>query len=278
MPRNDSDVQDAIYARREGQCRFCGADRGGVLFSEWVKPTFTDWDKLLPGNIVCEQCLFWFNEASEELANLTGKNKPQRMRNYSHFVTGEIWTPLSKGDKTSMRNLLLTPPFPDLAVIAESGQKHIAFRAVRNAPDSLSGWVQFEEQQIWVDPASLLAQLEIIEALYTVFSKTEIETGRYIPNRILNYGVDLWRDREQIVKSWRGTPLFSLSIFLAQRSDDDSGGIETTGSGSSDGDLAGNVERPQEQIPDDDLGSIQQRDPERSLHDEFGELRQLSLW
>lgn len=120
-------------------CRFCGKPGKGEDFQKWVKPTFTNHDKLLPGEIVCNDCLFWFEESSQELADRTDKDKPQRMRNYSHFIVGGEWHPLSKGDKAGMIELLTSVPFPELAAIAESGQKHIVFRATRNVPGSAAG-------------------------------------------------------------------------------------------------------------------------------------------
>ncbi len=118
-----------------GTCRFCGEEvEGGVAFDQWVKPTFTDFDKLLPGDAVCPGCLFWFDEASTVLQTHFGKDVPQRIRNYSHFIVNGDWLPLSKADKSAMTALLLNPPFPELAAIASSGQKHIVFRAVRNPP------------------------------------------------------------------------------------------------------------------------------------------------
>lgn len=163
----------------DGICRICGQSGEGQVFSDWARPTFTDWDKLQPGQILCDDCAFWFEERSEKLARITGKDKPQRMRNYSHFVVGGEWTPLSKGDKARMRDILLSPPFPELAAVAASGQKHIVFRATRNPSGSRAGWVQFEEQRLWVDPPDLARLLDLIEALYPGFSKTEILFNRF---------------------------------------------------------------------------------------------------
>jgi hypothetical protein len=39
-----------------GKCRFCGSEGEGELFTDWVKPTFTDHDKLKPGETV-SMCL-----------------------------------------------------------------------------------------------------------------------------------------------------------------------------------------------------------------------------
>ena len=85
-----------------GVCRICGQDGIGFPFAAWVRNTFTDWDKILPGEIICQPCQFSFAESSELLASRVGK----RMRNYSHFVVGGEWIPLSKADKTRMVEIL----------------------------------------------------------------------------------------------------------------------------------------------------------------------------
>jgi hypothetical protein len=120
----------------KGICRFCGQTGEGQPFGKWVKPTFTNWDKLVNEDIACNDCLFWFDEASMKLAECVGKPNPQRMRNSPHFIKCGEWTPLSKGNKVKMIELLTTPSFPELAVIADSGQKHIVFQAMRNPHES----------------------------------------------------------------------------------------------------------------------------------------------
>lgn len=265
------------------RCRICGYPGEGQPFITWVKGTFTNYDDLHPGEIICKDCLFWFEQRSVDLQEKMGKDKPQKMQNYSHFVINGEWLPLSKGDKLRMADILLTGEFPELAAVAVSGQKHIAFRARRNPTGQNSGWVQFEEDAIFVRQDELRALLAVIEQLYIVFSKTEIETGHYYPNRIMKFGVEQWNNLEQKVVGARGTQMFDLALFLAQRKDrhDDAGSgeqIETDGSDSVDDDLAGDSIRLQEKIPDDDLGSVRKRDQGSSLHERPGEVRQSTLW
>jgi hypothetical protein len=73
-------------------CRICGQPGEGQSFQKWVRDTFTNWDLLHPGEIICEACAFWFEQRSAELQARMGKDKPQRMQNYSHFVRGIEWT------------------------------------------------------------------------------------------------------------------------------------------------------------------------------------------
>jgi hypothetical protein len=258
-------------------CRFCGKESDQMTpFDEWIKPTFVDHDKLLPGDAVCDDCLFWFNERSENLARLVGKDKPQRMRNYSHFIVADEWIPLSKANKQRMQDLLFGNPFPELAAIAESGQKHIVFRARRNLPGSICGWIQFEEQAYFLQPNDLWKLLDLIELLYAHFSKTEIRTADYKQHRVRKFGMAEWWALESGIKDRRGSLLFQLALFLAQRREND---IRTRkGSGTSVHDLAGSAKRLQESLPDDNMETVRGSDTQRGVYEQLGDVRQLSLF
>lgn len=257
-------------------CRFCGNEStNGEIFDRWVKPTFTDHDKLLTGDGICDDCLFWFNESSTELAAAVGKDKPQRMRNYSHFVLGGEWQPLSKGDKAKMTKLLLADSFPELAAIANSGQKHIVFRARRNPRGGTAGWIQFEEQAIWLDPNILRSMIDIIEPSLSVFAKTEIESGQYKPHRIMQYGIEQWRTLETEISPRRGSSLLSLALFLAQKQ-------ETDDAGDSSG-LTGNrlVRRrrgTKKPVSPNNLGTVREYGTRKRLHEQPGKIYQHSLF
>lgn len=260
-------------------CRFCGQPGEGQPFAKWVKPTFTDHDKLQPGNIVCHDCLFWFEESSQELARIAGKDKPQRMRNYSHFIIKGQWVPLSKGDKPRMIDLLLGHSFPELAAIAESGQKHIVFRARRNPQGSQAGWVQFEEQSLWVEPDDLRFWLGLVGPMLGVFSKKEIKSGNYLPHRVLEFGFDQWQANEAKIKSQRGSLFFDLIIFLAQKKETETDERNTGSSGNATGHhLAGDRQRLQESLPANDLATIRGHGQGKRLHQQPGKVRQLALF
>jgi hypothetical protein len=194
-----------------GICRTCGNESTGTPFAKWVKATFTDHDKLVSGEVVCAACLFCFDDARMDLSKLAGKEKPQKMRNYSHFVEHGKWSPLGKGAKAEMRRLLLA--CPDVAIVAVSGQKHLAFRCP-------AGWWQIEDATVRPFPAELGRILGPVEDLYnSSISKTEIETGRYIQRRVIDAGIDFWRDRERIIAPLRGSIKLQLAMFLAQKED-----------------------------------------------------------
>lgn len=273
-PVPDAEPSDAAL------CWLCGGalDGSGVPRRQAIKATFTDHDcaRAPESDAFCAACVWIMAERNDALTARTGKDKPQRGRNYSHFVKAGVWYPLGKAQKDAMRALLLEPPFPELAVIADSGQKHLVFKARANPPDAAMGWVQFEEQVIWVDPAQLATTLELVEALYVIFSKTEIATGAYNHRRILDFGLERWRALEAEVRPLRNRALFNLALFLAQRSDDDRGttddGRRPTGNP-----VARRAGGLQEQVPDDDLDAARESSAQRSVHEQPGEVRQLPL-
>ncbi len=120
-----------------GKCCLCGMDSYGIGFSDWARATFMDFDKLKAGAIICSACQFCSEDGSALLQEKLGRGKPQRMRNYSHFVIGTDWHVYHKGQKREI--LVALHREPKIAVIALSGQKHILFRA-------RPGWWQIEEQ------------------------------------------------------------------------------------------------------------------------------------
>jgi hypothetical protein len=197
------------------------------------------------------------------------------MRNYSHFIAGGEWIPLSKGNKAQMRELLLGDPFPELAAIADSGQKHIVFRASRNPAGSKAGWVQFEEQRLYLIPDELRGLLTPVESLYEEFSKGEIETGDYAGYRILKFGMDRWLELENQIKAMRGKPIFSLALFLAQRSDD---GSQESSSNLTNGDMARDTSGLQEPLSNDNLDSVREPSKKRGIHKQSGKVHQPTLF
>lgn len=261
-----------------GRCRICGVDGDGLSFSEWVRDTFTDHDKLQPGDIICHACQFMFEESSELLRSKVGKDKPQRMRNYSHFVVDGVWYALSKGDKTRMKELLLGHPFPELAVVAESGQKHILFRAQWNPSGSQFGYVQFEEHGEIVRPDAVRYFANLIEKLLVGFSKGEVQTGNYYQHRVLEFGVGRWKAYDDTIKPFRQSFNFRLALFLAQRKEmEEDDGITSESGGLADDNLAGHPAGLQAEVPEH-LGAVREQHPQRSLYEQLGQVRQLTLF
>jgi len=266
----DAAGQSGGNGNKTGICRICGQEDIGLSFNDWVRGTFNDWDKILSGEIICHVCQFAFAESSKFLAAHVGKEKPQRMRNYSHFVVDGTWIPVSKANKSQMANILLNRS-PSLAVIAISGQKHIIFRAQ-------PGRWQIEEKSVLPFSDDLRDILQIVEELYSVFSKAEIDTAKYRHYKILDFGLVRWAELEKQINTKRGGVQFKLALFLAQKGEELNDGDARKGSGIVDGDLARDSERVQESLSAHNMAAVRGQRKVGSVHQQPGQVRQLSLF
>ena len=266
-------------ATHTGACRLCAANSAGIPFADWVKPTFTNWDLLSPGEIICTGCQFCADDNSTLLQARMGKDKPQRMRNYSHFVVAGEWRPMHKGMKAEMLAALRAAP--TVAVIAISGQKHIAFRA-------RVGWWQIEESIARPEMARLEECLDHVQALYRIFSKGEIADDMMSPARMMQYaqafGADDLLRRQAMLRPHRGAMAFQLAIFLAQKEGEDAdgfGGLSREvphGAAAAAAPVARAGQQLQEQVRQDNLAAVRGQHQIGSLHQHNEPLLQQSLW
>lgn len=264
-------------------CRFCGNTiyEKFTMFNEWIKPTFTNHDILLPGNVICNNCLFWFNERDKNLAKIADKEKPQRMRTYSHVIKNEEWTPYLKNQKEELLEQIIKFPFPEMCAIADSGQKHIVFRAVRNLPNQKNGYVQFEEQSIYVDVDEFINLYDNCNTLYQKFNHEEIKTGRYNNLRkIIDFGIETWQKLEKDVKKYRGGKLFFLAMFFVKRENKENGISETNSELGSNAvnNMAIPEHRLQEKICSKNMEHIRGKHKSSSNDEQFEKVCQLTFF
>lgn len=188
-------------------CWLCGGRTGGQgeLISKAIKATFNDSDRAraLQSKSVCPGCSFCLNQ--------------RPLRNYSTVVDNKG---IEHPDRPRMREILISPPDPPFVIIiAVSGQKHLHFKAeIAYCRDNYP--VQMEETHLQVNVSELKKILNVIEMLYTVFTKEEIRTGQFSLNRIKQFGLARFQDFAGLIEKYRGTRLFSLAIFVAQKSEE----------------------------------------------------------
>lgn len=186
------------------RCWLCGGATGyrGQPVKKAIKDTFTNHDmaRVPWSKSVCPGCAFCLAQ------------KP--LRNYSILATEDK---LMHPTRPEIRGLLLEPPeSPFILCIAVSGQKHLHFRA-QVAYDRDGFPVQMEETSVCVWRGTLAKWLGFIERLYSVFSKEEIRTGHYGQNRIRQFGLNEFQEVESGLAPHRGTRLFDLAVFVAQK-------------------------------------------------------------
>lgn len=196
--------------RAPGTCVFTGDKSIGLPFKEWVSGTFTDFSSLKPGDIVSNEAAQCFDERSETLMRKVGADKPQRFRNYSHFIDKDgNWHCFSKANKREMLAMMLSEQ-DMFACIAASGQKHILFK-------TKMGYWNFEGEQI-VKDVDLLQNLNrlMLILLDLGASKSNILKGHYSIANMSKEDILSLREVEREMRLHRGTPIFSLCIFLTQ--------------------------------------------------------------
>lgn len=187
-------------------CWLCGGrtDHFGRLRKDAVRDSFTDarYARVVESESLCSGC-GWI------LAQ-------KFIRNWSLLVVdGKLEHP----SRDQIREVLVQPPttYPWLLSIAVSGQKHISFAGkVVLSPNSI--WVLLEQTPVQIPPSGIGTMLEPIEDLYTAgFAKAEIQTGRYQQNRIRKAGLSWWRAKEELIAPLRGSRVFELAVFAAQK-------------------------------------------------------------
>src|SRR5690606_31206361 len=94
------------YGNHAGICHITGMHEKVIPFKKFVKPTFTDHAYLFPGDIISNEALFCFDEASAEVQAKAGKDKLQRFRTYSHMVYKGQWFCLTKADKKRIYEMI----------------------------------------------------------------------------------------------------------------------------------------------------------------------------
>lgn len=121
--------------------------------------------------------------------------------------------------RIEVRAWLINPPEPPFTIaIAESGQKHILFLAQEGYSREAFP-VQFEMNTLQIIRSDFLTLLETYERLLNLgFSKTEIDSGNYRPDRILKC-FEKWQKLEKKIAQNRsgGAPsrLLQLISFVA---------------------------------------------------------------
>ncbi len=126
-------------------CFYCGCPADVKLK---VSDTFADgWSVMAPSStLMCRGCEICLNESMP----IPGKDKPQKFRNYSWFITRGEKLPLTKANKTAIAAILLNPPSEPWALaIAESGQKHLVYRTPANVDPRCSHYlIRLEDELI----------------------------------------------------------------------------------------------------------------------------------
>lgn len=198
-----------IYGRQQGTCRILGVQSNGVNFDDWVKPTFTNYEFLYPGDIISNQAMYFFDEKNHDFTGRTGKDKQQKCRSYSHFLHEGVWHIMTKADLQKMSSLILSGC--EWVCVANSGQKHLVWLTQKNM------W-NFEGVQIEQDIELLSELIDTTNFMYTNgISKKMISGDDVNLKAIRDFGFDEWFELDQKLSKFRGSKIFDFAVFLTHR-------------------------------------------------------------
>lgn len=191
----------------KGDCWLCGCqtDRGHPK-NKIILPTFTDGNlaKSPWSDLVCEHCTHILSY--------------RELRNYSIFADSNG---LKHPSRIQIRDILLNPPEPPfLLCVAESGQRHLTFKAIVNySKDRFIA--RMDNFNVIVEPGKFKWLLELTEELYQTFTKDEIGSSDYKSHKIKEFGLERWEKIENQIKPMRKSSLFQLVLFVAKREEGD---------------------------------------------------------
>lgn len=135
----------------DATCFWCGS----CASMDYRPPNgFVGWSDVAAPNSrsICAGCL----DALDERRPVAHKDKPQKTRNYSWLVTQDGMTPLTKADKATITDTLLSPPpYPWALCLADSGQRHLLYRTPVNQGNTGMMVVLLETDLIAYTPDSL---------------------------------------------------------------------------------------------------------------------------
>jgi len=193
-----------IYGEVHGVCRIIGKESRGIPFEQWVGENFTDFGYLYPGDIISNAAYFCFTDQNDFLRRKLGRTEITRFRNYSHFVVNGEWYALTKAEKEKMNELLHSNPL--IAVISDSGQKHLLFKY-------RYGYWQFENHFIPKNIELLDALMSNMQMLMQAgITKAEILTGLYSQNKA--DAISLIEKFENEFGILRKSKIFDFSLWL----------------------------------------------------------------
>lgn len=212
-------------------CYLCGKPASLPLK---LKDTFTAHSnaKCPQSKMICDRCdwsinlrCFYFNPNKQKWGKLFSRNWSwlfQEKELLSPVIEGEY----SEGKDTlpvvsklasrlEIRQWLIEPPEPPFTIaIAESGQKHILFLAQEAYSKNIFP-VQFELDCLLINRELFISILTNYEKLlFLGFNKTEIESGEYRSEKLMQELVE-WERLEQQIEAYRGSRFFQLIGYVA---------------------------------------------------------------
>ena len=191
------------------RCFFCGAPANR---KKELSSAFVDWWTVAEpeSEYCCDGCFKSFDEKMV----MEGKDKPQKFRNYSWFVTADRLVALTKGSKLRIESLLLDPGLEPWAMaLAVSGQKHLLYRTpVNYGHCGLS--VRVEDTIVHYSPGELIGRIMLAKSVVAKVGVKRAES--FDTTLVMAIGSDLAERWQAVINE----PLTKLALFICPSKED----------------------------------------------------------
>lgn len=197
-------------------------DNAGVPTAFGIKPTFTD------SAFAASPYSEWLHPATayslSDSATVPNFSSPVKMRCQTHILTGGNWFCIGMSEKDKMRDVLLNPPSQTWGMAMTDSPLsagHQLYRTPMNNPANTTWRVMFSGEMITSNTEEYRELQGDIDALYQAgHNKSAIESGNYNPATINKHGLSAWSSLESKIQRFRYGTVFSLCIFLSQKTDE----------------------------------------------------------
>lgn len=202
-------------------CFFCGGLCGREMRAkEFVKESFTSLDTVTLSKWVCPGCVATQSEtATIELVDGEVRHD-QKIRGYSWIITKNARLAATKSHRQKLIEMCIVPPRPPFVIsIADSGQKHLLYRAVVNQSRSIVT-ASLEGIPITYEPHVLLSRIELVKRLIAAVGKPALEEPL---TTALQMRVVEHYDSAEFLTAWQsvsGQQLSKLALWLAPKKED----------------------------------------------------------
>lgn len=187
----------------ETKCMMCGKEiREGVKYKKVVSGNFTDYDVFadIQGTHICKECATCVKTRELRINNIIADKD-----NLYLLKKNDLEEYLFNIDKYVSGDFVIG--------IAKSFKKHNSYRCKVN--NNTNVFIIREEDKEYVFDRERMKKLcNILWDMYLYFQKEEIQTGQYSIAKIQEYGLEKFKENENIIKQHRGTHQFDLLLYI----------------------------------------------------------------
>lgn len=189
------------------QCALCGGScDASIPVTSVLSDSFTDWQHV-HGDHLCASCLL----------TLRADERADQPRLYSWVLTEKTARKLTKANLAELRATCLNPPAPPYCIVlAESGQRHLLYRA-GVIHDSIVAGAYLEGEQIEYVPEALAVRLDLCGRIVAATAKSALD--EFDATAMSISLSEYWTDWTDIFERWcevRDEPLSRLAGFLCE--------------------------------------------------------------